>query len=64
MHCAQKTAKNGKNRRFFILLRFLKIENGREPAAKVFVAAKHLGRREKRIFDFFRSNSEFGGIFE
>jgi len=29
MHCAQKTAKKGKKRRFFILLGFLKIEYGR-----------------------------------
>jgi hypothetical protein len=37
MHCAQKTAKKGKKRRFFILLGFLKIEYGRESAAAVFL---------------------------
>jgi hypothetical protein len=55
MHCARKTAKKGKKRCFFIILRFLKIEYDRESAADVLLGVKHFDTREKGMFDFFRS---------
>jgi hypothetical protein len=63
MLCARKTAKNGEKRRFFVLLRFLKIEFGRESAADFIEGAKYLGTRKNKIFEFFRSKVEFGGFF-
>jgi hypothetical protein len=60
---ARKTAKKGNKQRFLILMRFLKIEYGRESAADFIEGAKYLGTRENNIFEFFRSKVEFGGFF-